>query len=74
VAREAFKNTKYNYFESINVIAVEGSLSIVKWDHKNSSYSKSPSISISNISYLGESKIIRNVGTCFAVGYTAGWA
>ena len=24
--------------------------------------------------YVGESKIIRNVGACFAVGYTAGWA
>jgi hypothetical protein len=24
--------------------------------------------------YEGESKIIRNVGTCCAVGYTAGWA
>jgi hypothetical protein len=24
--------------------------------------------------YVGESKIIRNIGTCFAVGYTAGWA
>jgi hypothetical protein len=24
--------------------------------------------------YVGESKIIRNVATCFAVGYTAGWA
>jgi hypothetical protein len=23
---------------------------------------------------VGESKIIRNVGKCFAVGYTAGWA
>ena len=24
--------------------------------------------------YVGESKIIRNVGICFVVGYTAGWA
>jgi len=24
--------------------------------------------------YVGESKIIRTIGTCFAVGYTAGWA
>jgi hypothetical protein len=24
--------------------------------------------------YIGESKIIRSLGTCFAVGYTAGWA
>jgi hypothetical protein len=24
--------------------------------------------------YVGESKIICNIGTCFAVGYTAGWA
>jgi hypothetical protein len=24
--------------------------------------------------YAGESKIIRTIGTCFAVGYTAGWA
>jgi hypothetical protein len=24
--------------------------------------------------YIGESKIIHNIGTCFAVGYTAGWA
>ena len=24
--------------------------------------------------YVGESKIIHTVGTCFAVGYTAGWA
>jgi len=24
--------------------------------------------------YVGESKIIRNVGACFAVVYTAGWA
>jgi len=24
--------------------------------------------------YIGESKIIRTIGTCFAVGYTAGWA
>jgi hypothetical protein len=24
--------------------------------------------------YVGESKIIRTVGTCFAFGYTAGWA
>jgi hypothetical protein len=24
--------------------------------------------------YVGESKIIRTVGTCFAIGYTAGWA
>jgi hypothetical protein len=24
--------------------------------------------------YVGESKIIRPIGTCFAVGYTAGWA
>jgi hypothetical protein len=24
--------------------------------------------------YAGESKIIRNIGKCFAVGYTAGWA
>jgi len=24
--------------------------------------------------YVAESKIIRNVGTCFAFGYTAGWA
>jgi hypothetical protein len=24
--------------------------------------------------YVGESKIIYNIGTCFAVGYTAGWA
>jgi hypothetical protein len=24
--------------------------------------------------YVGESKIIRIVGTCFALGYTAGWA
>jgi len=23
---------------------------------------------------VGESKIIRTIGTCFAVGYTAGWA
>jgi len=24
--------------------------------------------------YVGESKIIRTIGTCFAVVYTAGWA
>jgi len=24
--------------------------------------------------YVGESKIIRTIGTCFAVGYTTGWA
>ena len=24
--------------------------------------------------YVGESKIMRTIGTCFAVGYTAGWA
>jgi len=24
--------------------------------------------------YVGESKIIRTIGTCFAFGYTAGWA
>ena len=24
--------------------------------------------------YVGESKIIRTIGTCFAVSYTAGWA
>jgi hypothetical protein len=24
--------------------------------------------------YVSESKIIRTIGTCFAVGYTAGWA
>jgi hypothetical protein len=24
--------------------------------------------------YVGESKIIRTVGTCFVVGYTADWA
>jgi len=24
--------------------------------------------------YVGESKIIRTIGTCFAVGYTAGWS
>jgi hypothetical protein len=24
--------------------------------------------------YVGESIIIHSVGTCFAVGYTAGWA
>jgi len=23
--------------------------------------------------YVGESKIIRTIGTCFAVGFTAGW-
>jgi hypothetical protein len=23
--------------------------------------------------YVGESTIIRTIGTCFAVGYTAGW-
>ena len=27
-----------------------------------------------NTYYVGESKIIRTIGTCFAVGYTAGWA
>ena len=26
------------------------------------------------VMYAGESKIICNLGTCFAVGYTAGWA
>jgi len=31
-------------------------------------------ICICHASYVGESKIIRIVGTCFAVGYTAGWA
>jgi len=24
--------------------------------------------------YVGKSQIIRTIGTCFAVGYTAGWA
>jgi hypothetical protein len=24
--------------------------------------------------YVDESKIIRTIGTCFAIGYTAGWA
>jgi hypothetical protein len=24
--------------------------------------------------YVGESKIFHTIGTCFAVGYTAGWA
>jgi hypothetical protein len=26
------------------------------------------------VKHLGESKIIRTIGTYFAVGYTAGWA
>jgi hypothetical protein len=26
------------------------------------------------LNYISESKIIRTIGTCFAVGYTAGWA
>jgi hypothetical protein len=30
-------------------------------------------LSLNNI-YEGQSKIICNVGTCCAVGYTAGWA
>jgi hypothetical protein len=24
--------------------------------------------------YVGETKIIRTIGICFAIGYTAGWA
>ena len=32
------------------------------------------SVSIERLLYVGESKIIRTIGTCFAVGYTAGWA
>jgi hypothetical protein len=31
-------------------------------------------IFLSDFNYVGESKIIRNVGTCFAGGYTTGWA
>jgi hypothetical protein len=26
-----------------------------------------------NVMYIGESKIIHNIGMCFAVGNTAGW-
>jgi hypothetical protein len=37
-------------------------------------YLKKTALQLLQNTYADESKIIRNVGTCFAVGYTVGWA
>jgi len=42
-------------------------------DHKNRT-TKYTIYKVRYNNYVGESKIIRTIGTCFAVGYTAVWA
>jgi hypothetical protein len=43
-------------------------------DHKNRTTKYNTIYKVRYNNYVGESKIIRTIGTCFAVGYIAGWA